>query len=412
MGERNQLESQISRAREYYTEVKVDGTPTKQFKCKICKKDRSGKCASNLVNHLRGMHKEIYDEEIANRAEESIHVKRLKTVYSCVELVTINSNPFSLLSSSGFRHALEDKLREFQLAGCSLNLSDQNVYEIKAKIHKTASEIREKIASDAKNKVIALMVDSATRNNRAIFGINIQYRHNGKLHLATIAMYELKKSHTAKYLGDVVIEVLKKCGLSLEQVLTFTTDNGSNMVAMAKDLEKRLFEQNAGMQENELIDVPSNSASSRTDGIDHNCDGIEIDIDEDIEQLLNETDQNEAALDILLQDSMSYEQLLDKVLSDLRGKSGNKNVFSSSIRCAAHTLQLAVWNSLGQLKRCDKNMIDLCRHTAKFLRLQTTQNKMREEGFSSIFPALDCKTRWSSTYIMVSVMSVKNIKIA
>lgn len=410
MGDRKQVDSQISRAREFYTEVKVDGTS--RFTCTICKKDRSGKCASNLVLHLKAMHKEIYDEKVANPAEENVHVKRLKTVYSCVELVTINSNPFSLLSSSGFRHALEDKLREFQLAGCGLNLSDRNVYEIKAKIHKTASEIREKIASEAKNKVIALMVDSATRNNRSIFGINIQYRHNGKLRLATIAMYELKKAHTAKYLGDVVIEVLEKYGLSLEQVLTFTTDNGSNMVAVAKDLEKRLFEQNAEMQENALIDVPSNSASNRTDGIDYNCDEFEMDTDEDIQQFLSEIDENEAALDILLQDSMSYEQLLDKVLSDLRKNTGNKNVFLSSIRCAAHTLQLAVWDSLGQLKRSDENLINLCRHTAKFLRLQRTQNKMREKGFSSIFPALDCKTRWSSTYLMISTMSVKNIKIA
>lgn len=406
MEDNKQSDSQISRAREYYTEIKVDGIPTQKFKCKICNKERNGKCPSNLVKHLKGMHTKIYKENIENPAEENIHVKRLKTVYSCVELVTVNSNPFSLLSSSGFRHALEDKLREFQLAGCGLNLSDRNVYEIKAKIHKTASEIREKIASEAKNKAISLMVDSATRNNRSIFGVNIQYRHNGKLRLATIGMYELKKAHTAKYLGDVVIEVLGKYGLNLEQVLTFTTDNGSNMVAMAKDLEKRLFEQNAEMQENELIDVPSNSASNRTDEIDQNCDA-----DEDIEQLLNEINQDEAALDILLQDDISYDQLLDKVLSDLRGRAGNKNVFLSSIRCAAHTLQLAVWNSLDQLRKSDKNLINLCRYVAKFLRLQKTQNTMREKGFSSIFPALDCKTRWSSSYLMASTMAVKHLKI-
>lgn len=349
------------------------------------------------------MHPVVYDKNIALQSEENVLVRRLRTIYSCVELVTVNSNPFSILSSSGFRNALKNQLHEYQLAGSALNLSDRNVYEIKSKIHETAAKIREIIASEAKNKVIALMVDSATRNNRSIFGINIQYRHNGDLRLATISMHELKKAHTAQYLADVVIQELGKLDLSLDQVLTFTTDNGSNMLAMTKDLEKRLFEQNGDMQEKDLNDVSQSSASNRPDGNGFDYDGIGINVDGDIEQILLEVDPNEAALDILLEDSLSYEKLLDKVLFDLRQKTGNKKVNLSSIRCAAHTLQLAVWDSIGKLKREDKNLISLCRHTAKFFRLQSTQNKMREKGFSCTFPALDCKTRWSSTYLMASI---------
>lgn len=59
-------------------------------------------------------------------------------------MVALNSLPFSVLSSSGFRSALEEKLRSYQLDGCGLNLSDHHVYEIKEKVREVAAEIKDK----------------------------------------------------------------------------------------------------------------------------------------------------------------------------------------------------------------------------------------------------------------------------
>lgn len=154
-----------------------------------------------MVADFKKQHPPLYYERIADKDEYSIDVQRLKTVLSCVELVSINSSPFSVLSSSGFRHLLEDKLRSFQLAGCGLNLSDHHVYEIKEKVREIAREIRDHIKSEVKGKIISVMVDSATRNGRSIFGINIQYRCNGALKVVTLAMYQLKKITHSKIFG-------------------------------------------------------------------------------------------------------------------------------------------------------------------------------------------------------------------
>lgn len=218
------------------------------------------------------------------------------------------------------------------------------------------------------------MVDAATRNGRSMFGINIQYRY---LRLATLAMYELKKAHTAEYLGDVVLNVLNRYGIKLEQILTFTTDNGSNMLAMVKNLEKRIF--GAGNA--------------------HEIDSVEGDCD--IQEEENQ-DADTEALNILLNTDSEFDQLFDSIYSHLKKNINNRTMFLSTIRCAAHTLQLIVWDALEDMDENDREIINLCREAAKFLRLQGSRNKIREASLTCTLPPLDCKTRWSSTYLMVN----------
>lgn len=346
------------------------------FKCKTCKEVKNGTTTSNLVKHYRTRHYNIFKQHLDNSDEEHIQIQRLKMLHSCVELVTINSQPFNLLSSSGFRSALESKLREFQLAGCALNLSDQHVHEVKEKIRECQKKIEDQIKLETKNEVISLMVDAATRNGRSIFGINVQYRYNGTLRLVTLAMYELKYSHTAAYLGDVVLNVLSRYGIKLEQVLTFTTDNGSNMLAMVKNLERRVFR------------------SSNENELDVEDDNDDIEIYENLDA---------ATLDDLLDSRPEYDQLFANIFKHLKKDMSNRTLFLSSIRCAAHTLQLIVWEALESLEPDDRNLIERCREAAKFLRLPNNKSKMREASLTCKFIPLDCKTRWSSTYLMVSI---------
>lgn len=401
--------TQFQRARKYLSEIFVDGVSTKQYKCQLCphNKQLCGNTHSNLVSHFKSKHKKVYVENIIGEKEENVHVRRLKTVHSCVELVTVNSLPFSVLSSSGFRSLLEDKLRVYQLAGCGLNLSDHHVYEIKEKIKQVADEIRSAIKEEVKGKIISVMIDSATRNGRSIFGINIQYKHNGVMKIVTLAQRELKSSHTAIYLADVLVNILSEYGIELLQVLSITSDNGSNMLAMIKDVENILFgdndcDSNVDSEQVNSTNKPTSSAFNQS------VPSSVVDdeqVDNEIEDFLNaETifDEDDA-LDMLLDETTTYEDLLEKLVIDVRERSGNHRLFVTTIRCAAHSLQLAVRDALKLLGKSDINAISLCRHAAKFLRRQSTRNEMNSIGLSAALPVLDVKTRWSSTYKMVSV---------
>lgn len=385
--------TQSSRVRQLYT--KIEGDLDNSYKCNLCAKTVNGKSSSNLSAHIKNVHNEVFKQKVKPDDEDDIKLQRLKFVHSCVELVTVNSHPLSLLSQSGFRSAVGSVLRKFQLAGCSLNLSDHHVYEIKEKIRETAGKIKEQIKSEVSGKLISVMVDTAKRNDRAIFGISLQYKYNGILKIATIGMCELKESQTAEYLADVLVVVLAKYGISLAQILSITTDNGANMLKMVKDIECLLLN---------TVDNPTDSDRNSTQLTNEwSADELnECNIDEEIENELKQRQlEDENVLDILLDECEIYDELFDKLVSGIRNKTSNEKLPVISIKCAAHTLQLAVKDSLKLIAKKDRNLIELCREVAKFLRLGSTKNEMRRLGLTSILPALDVSTRWSSTFMMV-----------
>lgn len=323
---------------------------SKIYKCIECKKQLSGKQISNLTSHFKIAHKEIYNNKIKSKPETSIFVQREKMLHSCVEMVTINSLPFRVLSQSGFKSAIEDKLDAFKEAGVPLNLFNENVLEIKEKVRQTAAKIREKIKTETRNKMISVMVDSATRNGRSIFGISIQYKYNGVLQVVTIAMRELHESHTAQNLAKVLLEVLYEYGIKLNQTLSITTDNGSNMLAMVKEAERQLKEE----RKNDINEQSNKTTDASTESDEHaNTD--DENVDSDIEKVLNEQeiDDDDVLGSMLDDDTEIYEELLNKLVDDLRGRSGNDNVFVNSIKCAAHTIQLAVHDALKLLPKRD-----------------------------------------------------------
>lgn len=394
--------SQIGRARQFLTPIKKDEKLTNSFECNLCQKQLSGNCQSNLLSHFKSVHKDVYNTKISISPEESISVQRLKLVYSCVELVAVNSQPFSLLSCSGFISAIKHKLQAFQLAGCPLNLSDHHVYEIKEKVKEIANAIKQQLKMEIKGKLVSIMVDGASRMGRSVFGINAQYKVDGVLKVATLSMCELNQSHTAVYLSDVLQEALTEYEIDLSQVISITTDNGSNMLAMVKDLENRLFEDTDEQDQNNNQNADSSIDLRDDAGTQSFSYQPDQQTENEIYEILKTNEfSDDDALNMLFDNSSAYEALLEKLVNETRERSGNHHLFMASIKCAAHTLQLAVNDALKLLGKTDVNLISLCRLVAKFLRLQSTKYEMHQAGLTSIKPRLDVETRWSSTYLMV-----------
>lgn len=393
----------IGRTRQFYTELTENKTPD-HFKCKICEKHINGKSSSNLIAHMRNQHKNVYFEKIAPEyeSEENVEVQRLKLVHSCVEMVTINSHSFNTLSQSGFRNAVESITQKLQLAGCGLNLTDHHVYEIKEKIREITTKIKNQIESEVKGKLISVMVDAATRNGRSIFGVSIQYRINGILKLVALGMREMKKSHTAIYLNEILGQILSEYDISRVQVLSITTDNGSNVLAMVKEFEQQLLHDSEDNSFDDRLSIIHPNDLSLESCL-NDCDETENEIENEIQKYLNEhIDADEEMLDLLLDESDLYVELVDSIVSDMQNRNMDTNLFVYSVKCAAHTLQLAVKDALKLIHKSNQNVISLCRYIAICLRKQSTRDKMREIGLSCKLPALDVATRWSSSFLMVN----------
>lgn len=393
-----QQNTQCSRALKFYT---VCDANAKKYRCNICQREINGTKLSNLVQHFKNRlnHKDIYHNQILVADEQHILVQRESFIHSAVELVTINSEPFSLLSKSGFKNGHKAQLDKFKSAGCPVNLSDEHVTEIKEKVCTTAMKIKELIKSEVHRKIVSVMVDSATRNGRSIYGISIQYKHNGVHKVVAIGMRELKKSHTAKHLADVLLEILAEYEILLKQIISITTDNGSNMLAMVKDVERILLQQEDISSYAPECEGEQPNGQTQIEQRNQNDENVDIEIDE---LLKNSIDGN--VLDELLEDVNIYEDLFEKFVSDLQNQTGNHSLFVNSIKCAAHTIQLAVRDALKMMSKSDRNVIELSRMVAKFLRKESTKNEKREVGITSILPGLDVETRWSSTYLMVKII--------
>ncbi|XP_071579126.1 zinc finger BED domain-containing protein 4-like [Temnothorax nylanderi] len=77
---------------------------------------------------------------------------------------------------------------------------------------------------------------------------------------------------------------------------------------------------------------------------------------------------------------------------------GPESSASTGIRCAAHTLQLAVDDALKRTKTASQ-LISKARNLAKKLRTQTFIYLIKKQNFKK--PTIDCPTRWCSTIDML-----------
>lgn len=167
----------------------------KIYSCKLCTANLNGTKAHNLVSHLNNIHREKFNL-IADQKND-ISAERLQFLQNIVEIVTVNGRPFSSIHDSGFKSIIGDKLKEFDAAGCTLNLSDRNLSEVKEKLSEMASRFRKRIKEETRGRALSLMIDIGSKNRRSIFGVSIQYMMNGKLRVRSIGMIELLKSNTA-----------------------------------------------------------------------------------------------------------------------------------------------------------------------------------------------------------------------
>lgn len=145
----------------------------KIFECTLCRKSINGTKRSNLLAHLKSVHRDIYESKInIQNPENDVKVERLKCMQHLVELVTVNKMPFNLLLKYGFQNLIAEKLNTFDEAGIGINLNYSNLQEIKRHLGESAMKIRNAIISEVQNKLVSLSVDIVSKNNRSILGIH------------------------------------------------------------------------------------------------------------------------------------------------------------------------------------------------------------------------------------------------
>jgi hypothetical protein len=213
----------------------------KTHKCIIgnCSKRLVGTKNHNLVSHIKCMHADIYAKFINPQRDAKYYAKmRLRFIQNCVEIIAVNGRPFSYLNDSGFLQIIQEKLDELKDAGYGVELHTNNYEEIKANIRQLSNKIDNEIKLELKGRYFAIMLDIAKKNNISFLGISAEFIINDTITIRSIGMNEIKGAHSAQNIKDMLINCLTKFGVTMRQVISVTTDNGTNLLAMVNLLNE------------------------------------------------------------------------------------------------------------------------------------------------------------------------------
>ncbi|XP_065073639.1 uncharacterized protein LOC135697730 [Ochlerotatus camptorhynchus] len=157
-------------------------------------------------------------------------------------------------------------------------------------------------------------------------------------------MIEVKQSQTAKFLKDTILEILQSYEVSIDQILSVTTDNGANMIAAVKMLQK-------------ISAVFGVSPETLLEDEGHQCNEKEI-------------------------------ELLDSLASEF-------DPLLCLTRCASHTLQLAVGDVVKKNDPNIRRITDLVKESRKNKYCLFFELKQASKA------PLWSSTRWGGRYKMI-----------
>lgn len=385
---------------------KISDDPTDYtYKClmnEYCVKSINGKKKSNLVAHAR-THKDFFRAkyEVGEKKVENMARTRLEFIQHCTELVTVNSEPFSLLNKSGFLKMNKNKLQRLNIAKCDSGLAAPACTAVKEHIKYLSAGIMDEIRKEVAGKFVSLMVDGASKYSRSILGIYVQFMVDFRIVTRAIGMVNLTSSHTGKYLASVVRDRMELLGIKTTQLIAITTDNASNMSSMIEIMNKTFGEDDGiadGFAGDETESNDKRGEREENSPQFHLSD--EKDYDAILLNYLNEMEIEELYTDHNI-DELGERQDLDSILHEIRDIISSQTLNIHSIRCAIHTVQLGVLKALDVAEF--KSIIILCRGVCKELRKHSSQTELTENGIVFKNPHIDVKTRWNSTYVMVTV---------
>lgn len=160
----------------------------------------------------------------------------------------------------------------------------------------------------------------------------------------------MKERQTAAFLKGKILEIIKVYAISIEQVFSVTCDNGANMLAAVRQLKQEY--------EMEHFSWALHEQSDQTDA-------------EQMEQDLEEHKLT-AALNSELQENLNL------------------------VRCAVHTLQLAILDVVNKSNEDVKMLTEVAR------KCKTIKFKSAFELQGARYPPVWGATRWGGIYEMVS----------
>lgn len=130
---------------------------------------------SNVIKSiLKKVNQQFELESESSDDDNTIRVKinKKRVINACVEMVTKNGLPFSMMSGSGFVQILNPILDGLGNTNKQVSINRNN---IKGHLQDKVDDTVERIKREVKGSFVSLMMDMATRQSRSILGISVQW---------------------------------------------------------------------------------------------------------------------------------------------------------------------------------------------------------------------------------------------
>ncbi|KAM9329115.1 LOW QUALITY PROTEIN: uncharacterized protein PAF06_019636 [Gastrophryne carolinensis] len=297
------------------------------------------------VQKSTGEQSQIREFFISDKVTISMTPEKFK--HHIIEMVVKNSVPLSFSQTAflGLNGEMAKKL--------GVSLERESI----RKLIIEEAQCKKELQKVLKGRFVFLKMDACTRQSEysqnGIFAINVRFvDENNKTITRTLGLKDTQAHHTSDYLQKLVEGVLKDFEIKKEQILCVVTDNASNMLSTIEKM-------NADEGNKQILELEEESSASIGESL--------------------ETEEN---ADIVLDNFV--EQAL-------------KLATIHHMRCAVHTLQLAIRDGLKD--RHAATLIGKLRQVTVAARAPKTDAILkRRAGKGAI---LDQTTRWGSTYLMV-----------
>lgn len=339
-------------------------------KCNIgdCKTELKTKTTSHLIRHIYLMHPtQLKKIDSIPISQLPIAYLRESSLILAVRHVTIHGRPFSSLNDDSFKTLMSERLSRVNRGTERKEKLFITIPVVRKKVNEIAELCKREMMDELKDKPLCFMMDIVSRYYCSLIGVSVQFIDNGVLKVRTIMMEKILKRHTMKNLSEMFVEMLNRYNIPMANVFSLTTDNGSNILATAADLEELATEEN-----NDWTDIEvSISMAERND----------------------------------------RQEMLAEIARDLYGRHKLRPIdFQqvSSVRCGSHTFHLAVKAGLNASKFSTEmndqeplsNLINKAREVIKELRNPVFLIELEKKNIRK--PVKDNVTRWFSTHVMVS----------
>ncbi|CAG9811334.1 unnamed protein product [Chironomus riparius] len=164
------------------------------------------------------------------------------------------------------------KLREYILQAAGEDFTENDIEDIQEPL----KGIYKEIANETKGKLVSIMFDSASRHGRHVFAVSLRYAKGDKVVERTIGVITQHQRQTGANLFNQVELLIRKVGLTINDIYSTCTDQGANMLRAA-DLAIqaqdaiRICRAIANLEHEEEINIDGAQAAERAEEMWNIC---------------------------------------------------------------------------------------------------------------------------------------------